>query len=499
MQFRDLMAMLKARWRTLVACVLLVLAATAWVTLGSVPVYQASARFFFSATPKDGNTSGTYVISTGDLNTFVELMGSPVLLDPLRAAVGLPEGTPIDISAGVSDNAPMMDITARSSSPQLAADLANAVGPQLAEVGAKYATLLSSTGLSVEATVITPAVTPVVPISPNVSRDFALGLLAGLGLGIGVVFLRHVLDTRVRSEADVKALSDRPLLGSLRRLKDDPAGALIMETEPHSAAAEEFRRLRTNLRFADVTTGGKHSFVITSAMPGEGKTRTTINLALALADTGARVLLVDADLRNPSIADRLGLEGAVGLTTILIEDASLDEVAQRWGNTTLYVLPAGDIPPNPSELLGSAATRRLFERFLADFDYVLVDSPPLVPVIDAMLVNEYVGGILMVVSVDRTRKRDLATALKALKTVEATVAGFALNMVNRGALGDGGYHYYPYARDARAARKAGRRGRSAAKKTAKVPAPANEPAPTNEPALEPSSAQTTEDGRRFAN
>lgn len=497
MEFRDVLTMLRARWRTLLACVLLVLAATAWVTLRTVPVYQATARVFFSATPKDANTSGSYVITEQDLTTFVELMTSPVLRDPLRAAVGLPAGAALDVSARVVENAPMLDVTARSSSPQVATDLANAVGPQLAEVGAKYSTLLSTSGLLVSVTPIAPAETPLTPISPNVGRDFALGLLAGLALGVGVVILRQLMDSRVRSEADVKALSDRPLLGSLRRLKDDHAGSLVMEAEPHSLAAEEFRRLRTNLRFADVTTGGQHSFVVTSSVPGEGKTRTAVNLAMAMADTGARVLLVDADLRNPSVAERLGLEGAVGLTTILLEQATPDEVAQRWGVTSLYVLPAGTIPPNPSELLGSGASQRLFERFCNDYDFVLVDSPPLVPVIDAMLINEYVGGLLMVVSVDQTRKRDLGNALKALKTVNAAAAGFALNMVRPGE--GSGYYGYPYVHPSRE----GRGKRSAkAERSAKGRSPVASgaapalPAAANGDPTAPGDAG--DDGRRFA-
>ncbi len=294
-----------------------------------------------------------------------------------------------------------------------------------------------------ETTSITPATAPDAPSSPNVRRNLALGLLAGLVIGMGVAFGRHALDTKVRSEADIKALSDRPLLSAIPMDKATKGKPLTLVTDPHGMHAEAIRRLRTNLLFVDVTTG-KHSFVVTSAMPGEGKTTTIINLALALADAGGRVLLVDGDLRNPSVAKSMGLEGGVGLTTILLGAAGVDDVVQQWRDSSLYVLPAGQIPPNPSEILGSKPMEVLFDQLTKEFDYVLVDSPPVLPVIDAIVINKLVGGLLFVVAVDRTRKRDLQSAIRQLSTVDVTAAGFALNMVASGPSDPYRYGYYRY-------------------------------------------------------
>jgi capsular exopolysaccharide synthesis family protein len=244
---------------------------------------------------------------------------------------------------------------------------------------------------------------------------------------------------------------------------------LTMEHDPHGAHAESIRRLRTNLMFVDVTTG-RHSFVLTSAMPGEGKTTTTINLALAIADAGSRVVLVDGDLRNPSVAKALGLEGGVGLTTALLGRASLAEVIQPWGDTGMSVLPAGQIPPNPSELLGSRPMAELFEKLAADFDFVLIDSPPLVPVIDAVLLQRLTGGLVMVVAAERTRKKDLATALTSLQTVEVAPAGFVLNFVPVSASDPYRYGTYRYQRPpeeatvSQTARTAPPRGRASRKR-----------------------------------
>ena len=251
----------------------------------------------------------------------------------------------------------------------------------------------------------------------------------------------------MRSGDDVRALSPRPLLGDIPLVKSSKDGLLSVETDPHGRHAEAIRRLRTNILFVDVTTGG-HSFVVTSSVPGEGKTTTTVNLALAMADAGSRVLLIDGDLRNPSVAAAMGLDGSFGLTTLLLGQANPEDVIQRWRTTSLHVLPAGAIPPNPSELLGSEPMEALFVKLSHDFDFILFDSPPVVPVIDAVLINKLTKGLIMVVAADRTRKRDLASAVESLETVDAQIAGFALNMVPANGSTTHRYGYYGYNRDA---------------------------------------------------
>lgn len=513
MTLKDLFNLLLKSWYIIVACTLLAGGAAFVYTSRQTPVYLATTRIFLasevpvganpastptptpkktqkataSATPTPGVTPTTsatpkatptptatktrtitpsYVITSSDLETYLELVGSPVVLNPLRKALGLPADQAIDLTATVSPSAPVLEISVRDSDPQRAADIANEVGPQLTKIGGKYTPLLAAAGMKVASTAIVPASPPSSPISPNLPLNVAIGLLAGLGLGLGAALLRHALDTRVRTQEDVKAISTLPVLGSLRRIPSGNKNSLVVANEPHSQAAEEYRRLRTNLQFVDVTTGGKHSFAVTSAMPGEGKTTTVVNLALAAADSGVRVLLVDGDMRNPSVAKMMGLEGAAGLTTVLVGNATLAEVAQPWGQTTLSVLPSGEIPPNPSELLGSEAMTSLFEEFLADYDLVLIDSPPILPVVDPALIGRLVGGVLMVVSAGRTRKHALAQALRSMHTSSAPIAGFAINMVTNAEVNKygRGYRYgYGYGENGQrgAANPKARRARSA--------------------------------------
>jgi len=175
--------------------------------------------------------------------------------------------------------------------------------------------------------------------------------------------------------------------------------------------------------------GGRSSFFITSSIPSEGKTTTTINLAVALADAGKRVALIDTDLRKPKVAEYLSIEGAVGLTDVLIGRANVSDVLLPWGGRSLYVLPAGKIPPNPSELLGSAQMTVLLEMLERNFDIVLCDAPPLLPVTDAAILARATSGALMVVAAGRTARHQLAGATDALNAVGTKLVGFVMSMV----------------------------------------------------------------------
>ena len=428
MSIRDLLGVIRTRWRLIAFCMLVVVGATAATTIVTTPVYEATARIYLETEKAvDNRPSGSYAITQKDLNTYVAILGSPAVQDPLRERLGLAPGSELNVSATVAELTNMLDVRAQSSNPELAAAVANTAGPVLAESAQRFSPLLANNNQAVKATAVTPAVVPGAPISPNVKTNLALALLAGLIVGVGVALVRHMSDTKVRGEDDIRELSDRPILGTIPLVKRSGSAVLSIADEPHSHHAEAIRRLRTNILFVDVTTQG-HSFVITSSNPGEGKTTTSVNLALAMADAGSKVLLIDGDLRNPTVAKTMGIEGGSGLTTVLLRRAEALDVVQRWRDTNLYVLPAGQIPPNPSELLGSEAMSLLFQKLSQDFDYILVDSPPINPVIDAVLLNQLTHGLIMVVAAERTKKRELEAALRSLKTVEVPVSGFALNL-----------------------------------------------------------------------
>ncbi|MBC9958205.1 polysaccharide biosynthesis tyrosine autokinase [Yimella sp. cx-51] len=447
MTLREFLRVMRRRWRVVALSTLLVVAVAVVVTMQQPRSYTARSSVYLQTTAQGSSANnGIAVITAQDLNTYVAVLGSPPVLEPLRRRLGLPAGYPINVSATVNPTASILNVTAVDPDPRRAAAIANATGPQLAEAAATFSPLLKSSGQAVAATTISPAGVPSSPTSPNLTRNIELALLAGLLLGVAFALMRNVFDTKVRGESDLQTISDSPLLAALPA--DDMQKVILSwdsRVSKHHGYLEAVRRLRTSLMFVDVTTTG-NAFLVTSAMPGEGKTSTAINLARAVAETGSRTLLVDADLRRPTVASTLGLEGAAGLTTVLLGRADLYDVIQPYGDSNLHILAAGQVPPNPSELLGSQRMAEIFEKLGADFDYVLVDSPPVLPVVDAVLLDKLTAGLVMVVAADRTRKRDLEQAVKMLQTSGVDIDGFALNKV--GSKSDSYYGEYTYESDA---------------------------------------------------
>jgi succinoglycan biosynthesis transport protein ExoP len=237
---------------------------------------------------------------------------------------------------------------------------------------------------------------PQEPSSPKAFRNLLLGLALGLLLGTGVGIHRHILDTKVRSEADIREITENPVLGIVGYTDELRKHPVIVRDEPLSAPSEEVRRLRTNLQFIDVARQPK-SIVVISSIPAEGKSTIAINLAVSLAAAGARIILVDADLRRPTIAEYAGLEAAAGLTSVLIGRAEVADVVQTFRDHSLDILTSGPIPPNPSELLGFRAMAELLDELTASYDMVLLDSPPVLPVTDAAVLSKLADGALVVV------------------------------------------------------------------------------------------------------
>jgi capsular exopolysaccharide synthesis family protein len=255
--------------------------------------------------------------------------------------------------------------------------------------------------------------------------------------------LRTVLDTQIRGEADVRPLTSAPVLGGITYEEDAAKKPLLTQAQPQSPRAESFRQLRTNIQFAHVSHESK-ALLVTSSLPGEGKSTTAINLALAMAQAGQSVALVDADLRRPMVASYLGLEATAGLTTALIGRAEIGDLLQPWGNDELYVLTAGRIPPNPSELLGSAKMKQLINHLERTFDAVIIDAPPLLPVTDAAVLAQEVGGVVLVVGAQKVRTNEVEKSLAALDMVDADLLGVVLNRLPSKGPDAYAYSYYRY-------------------------------------------------------
>ena len=333
MELRDYVEILRRRWMSVVILALAGLALGSVISLAMTPVYTATTRLFFAVAGSESVTDLAQgsTFAEKQMSSYAEVATSPIALEPVIRKLDLStDATTLakSISASIPPETVILVISVTDPDPKRAAAIANAVGSEVAEVAAELSPERADGSQAVQATTLAPALVPTEPSSPQVLRNLALGLVLGILLGLGVALLRNVLDTKVRTESDIRALTDAPLLGSIAFDERVPNHPVIVRDDPLSAPAEAVRRLRTNLQFIDADHA--HSIVISSSVPEEGKTTTAINLAVALAEAGARVILVDADLRRPSIASYLGLEGRVGLTTVLIGRADLDDVVQPW-------------------------------------------------------------------------------------------------------------------------------------------------------------------------
>jgi capsular exopolysaccharide synthesis family protein len=226
---------------------------------------------------------------------------------------------------------------------------------------------------------------------------------------------------------------------------------VVSATEPTSPAAEAYRSLRTSLQFARQTQNLR-TLLVTSPAAAEGKSSTLANLGAVFAQAGERVVLVSCDLRRPRLGRFFGLEEQLGLTTVLLGQRLLQEALQQVdGYQDLWVLGAGPIPPNPAELLSGSKTREIFAVLKENFDLVLVDTPPALPVTDAMVLSKYADGTLLVVAAGQTRRTELQRAAEKLAQVNAPVVGIVFNQVTRQTVYDGshgygyGYGYESYA------------------------------------------------------
>ncbi|WIB27015.1 polysaccharide biosynthesis tyrosine autokinase [Curtobacterium sp. MCSS17_015] len=448
MELRDYITVLRKGWVLILVLALVGVAAAAGFSLLKKPVYSASAQVFVST-----ETSG----SASDLaqgNTFTQqrvltysnLVSTPIVLLPVISKLQLDMNAD-QLATMVSATAPtdttLISIAVNDIDPVRAADIANAASQSLTNVVENIEATDADGTSTVKLTRVKQADVPSVPVSPNVPVNVALGLLVGLALGVGIAVLRETLDNRVRTEQDVEKISDKPVVGGIAFDSKASERPLIVQVDPRSPRAESFRTLRTNLQFLDLGTGSR-TFVMTSSVQSEGKSTTVANLAIALDSAGFRVILIDADLRRPRVAEYMDVDTNAGLTDVLIGRAELEDVAQPWGRGNLVVLPAGQIPPNPSELLGSRAMQDLIERLEGEFDYVLFDAPPLLPVTDAAILSKKASGAIVAVASGKTHKGQFAAAVSALENVGAPIAGYVITMMPVRGPGAYGYGRYGY-------------------------------------------------------
>ncbi|MEU6657885.1 polysaccharide biosynthesis tyrosine autokinase [Streptomyces sp. NPDC046821] len=445
----DLRGFLKAlarRWLSVTALTLLGLGAGIAFTTYSTPQYQADSQIFVSTrTAADiSQLNEGSAFSQARVQSYADIISSPAIAKSVIGRLGLtmtPAELTEHISAKVKLNTVLIDISVTDTSPRRAARIANSVASESSRMLVSLETPTGERAAPVSIGITRQAEPRTDPISPKPVLDAAIGLLAGLVVGVGLAVLRETLDTTVRTSSALAEVTGLAMLGSIPFDKEAPQTPLAVGPAGYSARAEAYRLVRTNLQFAQVDRRPR-VIMVTSPLPGEGKTNTATNLALSLAETGARICLVDADLRNPCVAKNLGLVQDAGLTSVLIGMATTTDVLQSFGEQGLSVLTSGPMPPNPAELLASDRMRQILEDLTQEFDTVVVDSAPLLPVADTVGLAPAVDGTVLVVRAGRTPGERVKAAVSALHSVNASVLGGVLSMAKAANKGYGyGYGY----------------------------------------------------------
>jgi succinoglycan biosynthesis transport protein ExoP len=320
--------------------------------------------------------------------------------------------------------------------------------------------------------VIEPAVRPIEPVSPDPVRNGILAIVAGLLLGIGLAFLRERLDDRLRGRGDLEEHVGAPVLAVIPKVgswRKKTATPVVTLSEPRSATSEAYRTLRTSLLFAAAQREAK-SILVTSPHAGEGKTVTSVNLAVALAQAHKRVLLVSADLRKPRLHRFFGISNELGLTSVLIGEAKPWEIVVDVNLEHLKVVPSGPVPGNPAELLGSEAMGSLLTGFREVADFVIIDSAPALVVADALTLAPFIDAALFVADAQRTTRAAVLHGRTQLEQVNANVIGAVLNNFDPSKARTSPYYYsYHYAYKYQEASRPGRLLRGRAREETPLP------------------------------
>lgn len=435
MGFDEVLRVLQKSWLLIVVCVLVPMIGAWGLSNAATPVYTASATSFVSLS--FGNSPGELTQGTvyvrGQLESYAQLAETPTVLDPVIEELGLTMSAAQlagKISVTIPGDTTLLTVKATDPSPQLAADIANQVAGQLAVTALDLAPKDQNGDPSVVMSTVKAAAPPSTPTSPQTSRNILLGAFTGLLVGIGLSFLRTALDTRVRNGAEVVEAAKVPLLAEIPTNARMGRGQSVLAHTQGDPTLEQYVRLRTNLQFVAI---GRKPLVlaVTSAVAGEGKTSTVTNLALTHARSGDRTLVIDTDLRKQQMSSLFGVDQGVGLTAVLTGQVEFADAVQkvRTAGGPLHVLPAGQMPPNPVELLASPQMRAFLEQVSPDFDVIILDTPAVVPVVDAAVVAGMATGALLVARPGVVHRKDLHTAVDAFRQADAQLLGVVVNGV----------------------------------------------------------------------
>lgn len=452
---REVFVTLLKKWYIIAICFILATSSAFVVTQFYMkPVYKAHTTLFLG---KESDKVASLSIADIQINNqlvndYRELLKSNLVADSIEKKLGVNAGRfKRNVNVQTVKDSRIFSISYEDTDPQLAADVVNELALVIKQMASDIIQVKN-------VKVIDTAKTPTFPVSPSKKKNVGLAGIVGLALGAGLIYLLEMLDYTFKKPEDVERQLELNVIGTVpefeggkrgkRKAKDpkvleqDYLKNLITKNDPKAPASEAFREIRTNLHYMSVDKELK-SIVITSPTLGDGKTVTAVNVAVAFAKSGKKVLVIDADLRKPKVHHYFGIANEKGLTNIIkgdIDDKEINSMTLR-GIQNLFVIPSGPIPPNPAEILSSNKMQQLLEKLKDDYDTIIIDTPPVGQVTDAAILAGTTDGAILVFACSQTRIDMAKRAKKALASVNSNIIGTVLTKVDTGR---GNYYNYEY-------------------------------------------------------
>lgn len=444
MELISYLRILLKRWWIIAPIFIVTVAGTAYLTWRQGPTYSATTTFVVSPSSTIFEDPRYYLSGLDVLGgrayvatTYSDIATSRRLRKEAIAALGLNDvqAASLNVKSKLLAGTNVIDISVEGPDPTLVANFANTLGETtVAYVKELYGVF--------DLQILDRAEVPSYPIRPNWMLNLALASILSLGMGAGLAILAEYLDDTLRSPEEISRLFNAPLIGFIPVMARAEAQGLYMVNLPRSAVAEAFRSLRANLEFASVDQPLK-TILVTSVGSGEGKSSVSANLALALAQSGKKVLLIDTDLRCPTLHQFFSIHNQQGLSDIIRGRVNLAEAMHRSADGGIDVIPSGLIPPNPAEMLSSKKMEHVLETLKEAYDVVILDSAPFL-VADAWALSAKVDGVVLVVQPGRTIRKAARASVDQIQRGRVRVVGVVLN---RMANGSSSYYYSGYLAD----------------------------------------------------
>lgn len=454
MTISDVLRAIKKHWIVEIVLFCVVVGVVAGTTFAATPIYTASTEIltqYDSASSSESSTTTNqqqYANGSSLASLYPDLVQSDEILQSVIDNLGLhttPTALRSNVSAATNDSSPIVYIYATDSNPAQTVRIVKELVKQLK----KQVSAMAGPDINVSFATIQAPVEPRVASSPNVQANLAIGIVAGLIIAMLGAVLREMFDKGVNDVSDVQTVVRDPVLASVPKAYTVSNGVPAVITKPRGRAAEEVRRLTTNISFVTPKDLKQQNVIIvTSTNPREGKTTVSVNMAAAFAEKGKSVLLIDADVRHPSVAKALGMNSGVGLVSLLVGEVSAKEAIQPYWKSYLQVLPAEERKIPSGIILGSDAMRQLVDQAAERYDYVIVDTAPMTVANDAAVFAEKGGVLLLVVGQGVAQKKALREVVKEFRMSKTAIRGVVLNMVSVNNAGRSSYYYHEDHEDA---------------------------------------------------